>query len=111
MRRTQEINLPQLTLGKGTDLSEPSCTQVMPEDGAFIGIDIGSTSTDLVLMAQDGTLIDFQYLRTAGDPEGVVRRGLVQIQSKYGDFTVRGVGVTGSGRERMGRMMGADAHL
>lgn len=109
VRRTQEIALPQLTLNKGTDLSEPSCTEVMPEDGAFIGIDIGSTSTDLVLMAQDGTLIDFQYLRTAGDPEGVVRRGLAQIQSKYGDFHVRGVGVTGSGRERMGRMMGADA--
>ncbi len=104
-----ENSLPRLALAEKTDLSEPGCSEIMPRDGAFIGIDIGSTSTDLVLMAQDGTLIDFQYLRTAGDPEGVVRRGLAQIQSKYGDFIVRGVGVTGSGRERLGRMMGADA--
>ncbi len=108
-RREQEMNLPPLVLAKGTDLSEPHCTEVMPEQGAFIGIDIGSTSTDLVLVSRDDTLIDFQYLRTAGDPEGVVRRGLKQIQDKYGNFPVLGVGVTGSGRERMGRMMGADA--
>ncbi len=108
-RREQEMNLPPLVLAEGTDLSEPHCTEVMPEQGAFIGIDIGSTSTDLVLVSRDDTLIDFQYLRTAGDPEGVVRRGLKQIQDKYGNFPVLGVGVTGSGRERMGRMMGADA--
>ncbi len=108
-RREQEMNLPPLILAEGTDLSEPHCTEVMPEQGAFIGIDIGSTSTDLVLVSRDDTLIDFQYLRTAGDPEGVVRRGLKQIQDKYGNFPVLGVGVTGSGRERMGRMMGADA--
>ena len=107
--RSEEMSLPRLVLAEGTDLSEPRCSGVMPEDGAFIGIDIGSTSTDLVLVSRDDTLIDFQYLRTAGDPEGVVRRGLKQIQSKYGNFPVLGVGVTGSGRERMGRMMCADA--
>ncbi len=102
-------NLPKLVLADGTDLSEPACTKIMPEAGAYLGIDIGSTSTDLVLMGADGALIDFQYLRTAGDPEGAVRRGLNAIQETYGSLPVRGVGVTGSGRERMGRMMGADA--
>lgn len=41
-----------------------------------MGIDIGSTSTDLVLTGRDGTLVDFQYLRTAGNPEAAVRKGL-----------------------------------
>ncbi len=109
VRRSQELSLPGLVLAPGTDLSEPHCTEQMPADGAFIGIDIGSTSTDLVLVGRDDTLIDFQYLRTAGDPEGVVRSGLKRIREKYGAFPVIGVGVTGSGRERMGRMMGADA--
>lgn len=101
--------LPPLTLRAGTDLSEPPCSGIIPADGAYIGIDIGSTSTDVVLMGGDGSLIDFQYMRTAGDPEGVVRRGLTAVKDKYGEFTVLGVGVTGSGRERLGRMMGADA--
>ncbi len=101
--------LPALSLADGTDLSEPECSGVIPYGGAYIGIDIGSTSTDIVLMGGDGSLIDFQYMRTAGDPEGVVRRGLAEVKEKYGEFKVLGVGVTGSGRERLGRMMGADA--
>ncbi len=109
MGSEREITLPRLVLKEETDLSEPQCTEIMPNEGAFIGIDIGSTSTDLVLVGRDNTLIDFQYLRTAGDPEGVVREGLRQIRKKYGEFSVLGVGVTGSGRERIGRMMGADA--
>lgn len=72
----------------------------MPDDGCYIGIDIGSTSTDLVLVAQDGTLIDFWYLRTAGEPENVVRRALKNVRDNYGEFNVLGVGITGSGRER-----------
>ena len=107
--RGEESSLPRLSLAAGTDLSEPRSTNSMPPEGAYIGIDIGSTSTDLVLMGRDDTLIDFQYLRTAGDPEGAVRRGLGQIKEKYGAFPVLGVGVTGSGRDRLGRMMGADA--
>lgn len=111
--RTDECDkagvLPKLSLLYGTDLSEPACSEVLPPEGCYLGIDIGSTSTDLVMTAEDGTLVDFQYLRTAGDPEAAVRRGLDAIRSKYGELSFRGVGVTGSGRERIGRMTGADA--
>ena len=48
------------------------------------------------------TLVDFLYLRTPGDPEGGVRKGLHALQDKYGFFLVRGVGITGSGRKRLG---------
>ena len=101
--------LPPLQLREGTNLSEPAATGVIPADGCALGIDIGSTSTDLVLVGQDGTLVDFQYLRTAGDPEGAVRKGLASIRERFGDLRFTAVGVTGSGRERVGRRIGADA--
>lgn len=102
-------SLPPLALREGTDLSDPVPSGVLPAEGVFLGIDVGSTSTDLVLTDLGGGLVDFLYLRTAGDPEGAVRRGFSILREKYGEMRVRGVGVTGSGRERLGRMMGADA--
>ncbi len=105
----ERCTLPPLHLAEGTCLDEPAATGVLPPEGAYLGIDVGSTSTDLVLIGADGTLVDFLYLRTAGDPEGVVRKGLHALQDKYGSLPVRGVGITGSGRERLGHMMGADA--
>lgn len=101
--------LPPLQLREETNLAEPAATGVIPAAGCALGIDIGSTSTDLVLVGKDGTLVDFQYLRTAGDPEGAVRKGLASIRERFGDLRFTAVGVTGSGRERVGRRIGADA--
>ena len=101
--------LPRLELRPGTDLSEPKATGIIPVGGCALGIDIGSTSTDLVLIGADGTLVDFQYLRTAGDPEGAVRKGLASIRQRFGQVRFTAVGVTGSGRERVGKRIGADA--
>lgn len=101
-------NLP-LHLRAGTCLDEPAVTGAIPAEGCALGIDVGSTSTDLVLTARDGTLVDFLYLRTAGDPEGVVRRGLASLRERFGEINFLAVGITGSGRERIGRMIGADA--
>ena len=101
--------LPRLELLPGTDLSEPKATGVLPEKGCALGIDIGSTSTDLVLVGPEGELVDFQYLRTAGNPEGAVRKGLASIRERFGAVRFTAVGVTGSGRERVGKRIGADA--
>ena len=100
--------LPKLELRSGTSLAEPNATKIIPESGCALGIDIGSTSTDLVLVGADGELVDFQYLRTAGDPEGAVRKGLARIRQRFGDIRFTAVGVTGSGRERVGKRIGAD---
>lgn len=97
-----------LRLRPDTVLSDPPTSETIPVDGCTLGIDIGSTSTDLVLVANDGTLIDAQYLRTAGNPEQAVRIGLENIHNKFGDVSFRAVGVTGSGRTRVGQMIGAD---
>lgn len=101
--------LPKLELRPGTSLAEPNATKIIPESGCALGVDIGSTSTDLVLVGADGELVDFQYLRTAGDPEGAVRKGLASIRQRFGDIRFTAVGVTGSGRERVGKRIGADA--
>ena len=93
----------------GASLTDPASSGVIPLEGCALGIDVGSTSTDLVLMDPDGALIDFQYLRTAGDPEGAVRRGLEHLRERFGELPLLAVGVTGSGRERIGRLIGADA--
>lgn len=100
---------PALRVLPGTPPSVPAATGTIPPDGCVLGIDVGSTSTDLVLTGRDGTLIDYQYLRTAGDPEGAVRRGLDVIHERFGPVSFLAVGVTGSGRERIGRLIGADA--
>ena len=102
-------SLPPLVLRPGTNLQEPQATGVIPAGGCALGIDIGSTSTDLVLVGPDGELVDFQYLRTAGDPEGAVRKGLASIRQRFGAVRFTAVGVTGSGRERVGKRIGADA--
>ena len=57
--------LPKLELRPGTSLAEPNATEIIPESGCALGIDIGSTSTDLVLVGADGELVDFQYPGTA----------------------------------------------
>ena len=107
--RSTTTGLPRLELLPGTDLSEPKATGILPEKGCALGIDIGSTSTDLVLVGADGELVDFQYLRTAGNPEGAVRKGLASIRERFGAVRFTAVGVTGSGRERVGKRIGADA--
>lgn len=98
-----------LVLRPGTALHDPKASGVIPKEGCALGIDIGSTSTDLVLAAPDGTIIDYQYLRTAGNPERAVRHGLDTIHRKFGNISFLAVGVTGSGRARIGEIVGADA--
>ncbi|WP_333652543.1 acyl-CoA dehydratase activase [Lacrimispora sp.] len=101
--------LPALTLHEGTCLKDPSCTPPGPDTGCALGIDIGSTSTNLVLIDENGAFVDFQYLRTAGNPEQAVRTGLQNIVTRFGELPILAVGVTGSGRERIGKLVGADA--
>lgn len=101
--------LPKLQLPEGVFRQEPMGTGILPDGGCSLGIDIGSTSTDLVIVGVDGSLVDYQYLRTAGNPEKAVREGLASIRARFGEISFRAVGITGSGRERLGKMLGADA--
>ena len=113
--RPRKIGLPKLSLPEGICPKNPESLWTHEAKGStssygtVLGIDIGSTSTDLVLIDKEGRLLDFQYLRTAGDPEGAVRKGLDSIYRRFGKLRFAAVGVTGSGRERIGKRIGADA--
>jgi predicted CoA-substrate-specific enzyme activase len=76
---------------------------------AYLGIDIGSVSTNLVVLDAQGNLLKEIYLYTEGRPIEVVARGLKEIEAELGSsLNIRGVGTTGSGRELIGELIGAD---
>jgi predicted CoA-substrate-specific enzyme activase len=96
------------------DHPEARRTEPLPELGArklpvYLGIDIGSVSTNLALIDEEGRLLHGIYLRTAGRPIEVVGDGLREIDELFGwRIEIRGVGTTGSGRELIGELVGAD---
>lgn len=76
---------------------------------AYLGIDVGSVSTNLVVIDADGNLLKEIYLPTQGRPIEVVDRGLKEIEAELSHLLdIRGVGTTGSGRELIGELVGAD---
>jgi len=76
---------------------------------AYLGIDIGSVSTNLVAIDPSGNVLHEIYLRTQGRPIEVVNHGLAEMEAMVGQrLHVRGVGTTGSGRELIGELVGAD---
>jgi predicted CoA-substrate-specific enzyme activase len=76
---------------------------------AYLGIDIGSVSTNLVVVDEAGDVVFDSYLRTAGRPIEAVQQGLTELKAAWGDrISVTGVGTTGSGRELVGEFVGAD---
>ncbi len=75
----------------------------------FLGIDVGSISTNLVVISNDGEVLAKQYLMTAGRPLRAVQAGLKKIYDQIKDsIKICGVGTTGSGRYLTGDFVGAD---
>ncbi len=83
--------------------------QIIGVRDAYLGIDIGSVSTNLVVIDTERNVLKEIYLRTDGRPIEVVGRGLREIEEDLGGkVRIRGVGTTGSGRELIGELVGAD---
>ncbi|MCD4707114.1 MAG: acyl-CoA dehydratase activase [Candidatus Sabulitectum sp.] len=83
-------------------------TEKLPGEGIYLGIDVGSISTNLAAVSPDGKIVDRLYLRTAGKPLEAVKNGLRTMGPKLQSVPVLGVGVTGSGRYMTGDFVGAD---
>lgn len=75
----------------------------------FLGIDVGSVSTNIAILDTAGQVLDTLYMRTQGRPIEAVQTGLRQIYERHGALPVAGVGTTGSGRHLTGILVGADA--
>ncbi|MCP4379424.1 MAG: hypothetical protein GY794_25040, partial [bacterium] len=89
----------------GQYLSEDATSQIV----AYLGIDIGSVSTNVVVIDDSGKVITEIYTPTKGRPIEVVAGALSQIEEQWGQsLVIEGVGTTGSGRELIGELVGAD---
>jgi predicted CoA-substrate-specific enzyme activase len=76
---------------------------------AFLGIDVGSISTNLVVIDDKKKVLAKRYLMTAGRPIEAVRTGLQEIGEEIGDrVKIKGAGTTGSGRYLTADFVGAD---
>ncbi len=76
---------------------------------AYLGIDIGSISTNLAVIDEEGNLLSKSYLMTAGRPIDAVKQGLRDVYGEIGEnVEICGVGTTGSGRYMIADYVGAD---
>lgn len=95
------INMPATPVIKNPDPTKPM--------EVYLGIDVGSISTNVVLIDDQGQLVDKVYLMTAGRPLDAVKQGLGIIANQWADrVSIAGAGTTGSGRYLTGAFIGAD---
>ncbi len=76
---------------------------LVPGEPLFLGIDVGSTSTNFVLLNQNNQIVDFQYFKTLGNTVQAVQKGFDSLQERFGKLNIVYSGVTGSGRLNISR--------
>jgi predicted CoA-substrate-specific enzyme activase len=75
----------------------------------YLGVDVGSISTNLVVIDKEKKVIAKRYLMTEGRPIEAVKRGLTEIGEEVGgEIDIVGAGTTGSGRYLTADFIGAD---
>ncbi len=75
----------------------------------YLGIDVGSLSTNVVLIDEKHNVVARRYLPTSGKPLEAIQKGMTEIYDEVGSVVeVIGAGTTGSGRYLTGDFIGAD---
>lgn len=103
--------LPLASFGSGDSDGKHECIhrEFIAGEPFFLGVDVGSTSTNLVLVNSNDDIVSHRYLRTMGNPTKAVLTGLKELCEGWPDTpSIAGVGVTGSGRYMIGEYIGAD---
>ena len=76
---------------------------------AYLGVDVGSVSTNVVVIDSQMRVLSKRYLPTAGRPIEAVKKGLAEVGQEVGSrVKIVGAATTGSGRYLTGDMIGAD---
>lgn len=74
-----------------------------------LGVDVGSVSTNLVMIDENEEVCEKLYLKTSGRPVDALKEGFAILTGRLGDKpSVKAVGVTGSGRKLAGMLIGSD---
>ncbi|MDX9986347.1 MAG: acyl-CoA dehydratase activase, partial [Dehalococcoidales bacterium] len=74
----------------------------------YMGVDIGSVSTKLAIVDNQGHMKAGCCLPTAGNPTKALKEALDQIRTVLPSDKLAGVAVTGSGRKLASELLGAD---
>lgn len=75
----------------------------------YLGVDVGSVSTNLVIIDEANEVVASIYRRTQGQPIRAVQEGLQELAAQLEDpVEIMGAGTTGSARYLSGVMVGAD---
>jgi predicted CoA-substrate-specific enzyme activase len=108
-REYKFVTLPPLKGGDyPIDIGSIKCDTGEPVE-AYIGVDIGSISTNVVVIDKDNKVLARRYLMTSSQPIEAVKQGLLEVGQELGDkVIVKGAGSTGSGRYMTGEFFGAD---
>ena len=107
-------SMPILSRDSAIDVSrllrkERTLTAEDKDVRVYLGIDIGSISTNVVAIDEERRVVARSYLRTAGRPIEAVRQGIREIGAEIkNNVIVAGVGTTGSGRYMIGDLIGGD---
>lgn len=80
------------------------------EKNLYLGVDVGSVSTNLVIMDESGSICEKLYLKTSGHPVDTLKSGLMTISKLFANssYKIKAAGATGSGRQLAGMLIGAD---
>lgn len=99
--------------------SLPSDIRKEPEPGkvtrAYLGIDSGSTTTKMVLLGEDETILDSFYGPNEGRPLDVAKKALLDIRARYrmtgGDLEILAAGTTGYGELMFAKAFETECHV
>ena len=77
--------------------------------GNYLGIDVGSITTKLIVLDEDGCVLAKSYIRNSGRPIEAIQQGMGEIVNQLGGvIPIHGVATTGSARHLAAYLVGAD---
>ncbi|MGD9344439.1 MAG: acyl-CoA dehydratase activase [Candidatus Aminicenantes bacterium] len=107
--KKRRIVLPPLSGIEVRETAEPAPLPGEIVEG-FLGVDVGSVSTNFAVIDIRGNIKVGVYLPTKGRPLEVLKEGFEALLEKCnGHLSILGVGTTGSGRYLAGKILQADA--
>jgi predicted CoA-substrate-specific enzyme activase len=77
--------------------------------GHYLGIDVGSITTKLVVVSETDRVLARSYIRNSGRPLEAIQKGMEDVLAQLGKtVSIDGVATTGSARHLAASLVGAD---
>lgn len=107
---TEPLQLVRSTFVECGDVDYSIINNSTTPINVYMGLDIGSTTTKLVLIDENGKLLYKRYIPTEGQPVVAIKKAIRHAISNIdvSKTNILAVGATGSGREVAGLFVGAD---